>query len=78
MPGYPVCSTRRHSHAIRATLSVDVVQTDDSSAVNAEEQHMTLQLMAEPRIATIPSIMAQTASSELVATAPAACNTLTL
>jgi len=41
--------------------------------VNAAEQQITLQLMAEPRIATIPSTMAQTASNELVVIAPAGC-----
>ena len=46
------------------------VRTDDA-AVNAAEQQITLQLMAEPRIATTPSTMAQTANNELVAIAPA-------
>ena len=49
------------------------LHTDDAAAVNAEEQQMTLQLMAEPRIATTPSMMAHTAKSELVTTAPAGC-----
>jgi len=38
--------------------------------VNAAEQQITLQLMAEPRIATTPSTIAQTANSELVTMAP--------
>jgi len=43
----------------------------DEAAVNADEQHITLQLIAEPRMATTPSTIAQTANSELVVTAPA-------
>ena len=43
----------------------------DVAAVKAEEQQIALQLMAEPRMATTPSTIAQTANSELVVTAPA-------
>lgn len=45
----------------------------DEAAVNAEEQQIALQLMAEPRMATTPSTIAQTANRELVVTAPAGC-----
>jgi len=43
------------------------------AAVNVEEQQITLQLIAEARIATTPSTIAQTASNELVVTAPEGC-----
>jgi len=45
----------------------------EEAAVNAEEQQITLQLIDEPRIATTPSTIAQTASNELVVIAPDGC-----
>jgi len=60
-------------HFTRYFFGMSVCTQTDDAAVNAAEQQITLQLIAEPRIATTPSTIAQTASNELVVTAPEGC-----